>query len=100
MPTLDPVRSSMRDENLPAMRCRVANPEVNKSELNPTKAIDREPEDLTAINGKFAKRPQVKAYTVLSEDMEIKTFPEGASQSDADWVVRIDPIRCEPYGSQ
>jgi len=94
METMDYVRSRMREENLPALRRQVANTHIEKSELNQTKAIDQEAEDLIveALGRKFAKLPGVKAYAVFSEELGIKTFPEGASEDEADLVVFIDPI--------
>jgi myo-inositol-1(or 4)-monophosphatase len=94
MQTMDCVRSSMREEILPAMKCRVANPLVHKSELNATKAIDQEAEEmiLASLQYKFSKLPAVKAYTVFSEELGIKTFPEGAREDEADLVVFVDPI--------
>ncbi|MBU1692426.1 MAG: hypothetical protein KKC51_00515 [Verrucomicrobia bacterium] len=94
MQAMDHVRSSMREENLPAMKCRVAHPHVRKSKLNLTKAIDQVAEDmiLEALQCKFAKLPGIKAYTVFSEELGIKTFPEGAAQDEADLVVFVDPI--------
>jgi len=47
---------------------------------------------LTSPEGVFTKLPGVKAYTVFSEELGIKTFPEGASESEANVVVFIDPI--------
>jgi myo-inositol-1(or 4)-monophosphatase len=72
----------------------VAQPHVQKSELNLTKAIDQEAEDLIveALRFKFAKLPGIKAYTLFSEELGIQTFPEGAADADADLVVFIDPI--------
>lgn len=94
MQAMDHVRSRMREENLPRLKCRVKNPQLEKSAENPTKAIDQEAEDLIldAHQFKFAKLPGVKAYTVFSEELGIKTFPEGASEADADLVVFVDPI--------
>lgn len=94
MLAMDHVRSRMREENLPALKSRVAHPHLQKSELNLTKAIDQEAEDLIieVIQYKFAKLPGIKAYTVFSEELGIKTFPEGAAETDADLVVFIDPI--------
>ena len=40
------VRSRMREKNLPALRRHVKNTHIEKSELNVTKAIDQEAEDL------------------------------------------------------
>ena len=67
MQTMDHVRSSMREENLTAMKCKVANFHVNKSDLNQTKAIDQVAEDLIveALSQKFTKLTGVKAYTVF-----------------------------------
>ena len=94
MQAMDYVRSRMREENLPALKRQVQNIRIEKSKLNPTRAIDQEAEDLIieALSFKFAKLPDVKAYTVCSEELGIKTFPEGASEADADIVVFIDPI--------
>lgn len=94
MKAMDHVRNSMRQDSLASMRRCVDNPYIVKSEQNLTKAIDKEAEDLIldALQLKFAKIPQVKAYTVFSEELGIKTFPDGAAESDADLVVFIDPI--------
>jgi myo-inositol-1(or 4)-monophosphatase len=94
MLAMDHVRSRMREENLPSLRRCVAQPHVQKSELNLTKAIDQEAEDLIveALRFKFAKLPGIKAYTLFSEELGIQTFPEGAADADADLVVFIDPI--------
>lgn len=55
---MDYVRSRMREENLPALKRRVKNLHIEKSELNVTKAINQEAEDLIveALRHKFAKR--------------------------------------------
>jgi myo-inositol-1(or 4)-monophosphatase len=94
MQTMDYVRSRMREEDLPALRRHVANLHVQKSELNPTTAIDQEGEDLILreLARKFPKLPGIRAYTIFSEELGIQTFPAGASESDADLVVFIDPI--------
>jgi len=94
MEAMDHVRSRMRNENLHALRHQVQNLHVAKSELNLTKAIDQEAEDviLEALHYKFAKLPGVNAYTVFSEELGIATFPEGANESNAELVVFIDPI--------
>jgi len=64
MQAMDHVRSARREENLPAMRCRVIDPQVDKSELNQTKAIDRQAEDLIleSLQHTFAKLPGIKGY--------------------------------------
>jgi myo-inositol-1(or 4)-monophosphatase len=94
MKTMDHVRSSMRGDNRLHLKQAVANPQLLKSAQNLTKAVDRDAEDLIldALQYKFFKLPGVKAYTVFSEELGIKTFPEGTSESDADLVVFIDPI--------
>jgi myo-inositol-1(or 4)-monophosphatase len=94
MKTMDHVRGTMRGENRLHLKCAVADPHLHKSAQNLTKAVDRDAEDLIldALQHKFFKLPGVKAYTVFSEELGIKTFPEGASESDADLVVFIDPI--------
>lgn len=91
---MDHVRSTMRGERRLQLKCTVTDPRVQKSEQNLTKAIDREAEDLIldALQPKFAKLPGVKAYTVFSEELGIKTFPDGAREAEADLVVFIDPI--------
>ena len=94
MQTMNHVRSRLREENLPCLRRHVEEPAVRKSELNPTKAIDQEAEDLIVgeLQRKFAKLPGIRAYTVFSEELGIKTFPEGQREADADIVVFVDPI--------
>src|ERR1017187_4125852 len=94
MKTMDHVRSTMRGENRLNLKCAVADPRLQKSQQNLTKAIDREAEDLIldALHLKLAKLPGVQAYTVFSEELGIRTFPESASENDADLVVFIDPI--------
>lgn len=92
--TMDHVRSTMRGGNRLRLKCAVSDPQLQKSEQNLTKGIDREAEDLIldTLQRKFAKLPEVKAYTVFSEELGIRTFPEGRSEAEADLVVFIDPI--------
>jgi myo-inositol-1(or 4)-monophosphatase len=94
MQAMNHVRSRMREENLPQLRRRVKNVRTEKAQENPTVAIDQEAEDLIveALRFKFGKLPGVKAYTVFSEELGIKTFPEGAKEQEAELVVFIDPI--------
>jgi hypothetical protein len=54
MLAMDHVRSRMREENLPALRRCVAQPHVQKSELNQTKAISRAKRDAAP---KGSRRP-------------------------------------------
>ena len=92
--TMDHVRGAMRGQNRLHLKQAVADPRLHKSAQNPTKAVNRDAEDLIldALQFKFHKLLGGKAYTVFSEELGIKTFPEGASESDADLVVFIDPI--------
>ena len=94
MKAMDHIRSTMREENLPRMRQPVADPHIAKSVQNLTKAVDREAEELIVeeLQAKFAKLPGVRAYTVFSEELGLRTFPDGATESGADLVVFIDPI--------
>ena len=94
MQAMDFVRSNMREENVPNMKRQVENPHLCKSQQNLTKAIDQATEDviLDALQYKFAKLPEVRAYTVFSEELGIKTFPEGASEDEADLVIFVDPV--------
>jgi fructose-1,6-bisphosphatase/inositol monophosphatase family enzyme len=92
--TMDHVRGAMRGENRLNLKRAVADPQLQKSAQNLTKAVDRDTEDLIldALEKKFLKLPGVKAYTVFSEELGIKAFPEGARESEANLVVFIDPI--------
>ncbi|MCL4180058.1 MAG: hypothetical protein KJ072_20210 [Verrucomicrobia bacterium] len=94
MKAMDHVRGRMRGENRLHLKCAVADPELQKSQQNLTKAIDRESEDLIldALHHKFAKLPGAPAYTVFSEELGIRTFPDGANEAGADLVVIVDPI--------
>ncbi len=88
------VRTAMRGSNRLAMKQEVENMDTEKSELNLTKAIDKQVEDLMldALQRKFAKIQGVGAFTVFSEELGIKTFPEGASEDDAELVIFMDPV--------
>jgi len=94
MQAMDHVRSRMREENMPYLRRCVQKPRVQKDQQNLTKAIDQEAEDLIldALAYKLAKLPEVRAYTVFSEELGIQTFPADAREAEADLVVFIDPI--------
>jgi len=94
MKAMDHVRGAMRGERRLHLKRAVADPRLQKSQQNLTKAIDREAEDviLDSLRHKFAKLPRIKAYTVFAEELGIKTFPDGASEDEADLVVIIDPI--------
>ncbi|MGD0539803.1 MAG: inositol monophosphatase family protein [Verrucomicrobiota bacterium] len=92
--TMDHVRSAMRGENRLNFKRAVADPQLQKSAQNLTKAVDRDAEDLIVetLQHKLLKLPGIKAYMVFSEELGIRTFPEGASEHEADLVVFIDPI--------
>jgi fructose-1,6-bisphosphatase/inositol monophosphatase family enzyme len=92
--TMNHVRSVMRGENRLSIKRAVANPLLQKSAQNLTKAVDRDAENLIldALQHKFTKLPGVKANTVFSEELGIKIFPEGASESEANLVAFINPI--------
>ena len=94
MKTMDHVRGRLREDNLATLRQPVQNLRIHKSEQNQTRAIDQEAEDLIveALRVKFAMLPGLRAFTVFSEELGIQTFPEGASEADADLVVFVDPI--------
>ncbi len=91
---MDHVRSRLRHDNLVEMRGLVTNTYVQKSEQNPTKAIDREAEDLILklLRRKFSKLPGAMSYTVFSEDLGIKTFPANVPENESDLVIFIDPV--------
>jgi hypothetical protein len=84
----------MRGENRLNLKRAVADPQLHKSAQNLTKAMDRDAEDLIleALQDKFPKLPGVSVYTVFSDELGIKTFPEGASEREANLIVFIDPI--------
>jgi len=67
--TMDHVRGAMRGENRLNLKRAVADPQLQKSAQNLTKAVDRDAEDLIldALQQKFSKLPGVKAYTVFAE---------------------------------
>lgn len=94
MKVMDKVRTEMRGSARLAMKQSVENVWTEKSELNLTKAIDKESEDLiiASLCKKFRKIKKIGAFTIFSEELGIQTFPEGAAESDSDLVVFIDPI--------
>jgi len=87
MKTMDHVRGTMRGENRLHLKCAVADPQLHKSQQNLTKAVDRDAEDLIldALQRKFLKLPDVKAYTVFSEELGIKTFPKVPRKATPTW---------------
>lgn len=90
---MDKVRTNMRGSDRLSMKDSIENINTEKSEQNLTKAIDKETEDLmvASLCKKFSKI-NIKTFTIFSEELGIKTFPEGTKESEADLVVFIDPI--------
>jgi fructose-1,6-bisphosphatase/inositol monophosphatase family enzyme len=94
MKVMEKVRTSMRGSDRLLFKESVANPDTEKADANPTKAIDKSAEDLAigAFTKKFRKIPGFGPFTVFSEELGIRTYPPGAAEGDARWVVFIDPI--------
>ena len=92
--TMDNVRSSMRGSSRLLLKDVVENQKTKKSELNLTKGIDALAEDLiiAAVEKKLIKKAGIKALTVFSEELGIKTLPEGMKDDHAELVIFIDPI--------
>jgi myo-inositol-1(or 4)-monophosphatase len=88
------VRATMRGSRRLSLKETIEDTDIKKARDNLTKAVDKEAEDLiiSALAKKFKKIPNIKAFTVFSEELGIHTFPEGANETDADLVIFIDPI--------
>lgn len=88
------VRAAMRGSNRLSLKKGVRAERAEKCELNPTKGIDVYAEDLIleALTNKLQKIEGIKAFTVFSEELGIRTFPEGVAEEQADLVIFIDPI--------
>ena len=91
---MDTVRSRMRGSDRLTLKEAVSDPLTEKSELNQTKGIDREAEDLiiAALQKKFAKVKELGAFTVFSEELGIRSFPEAGREDESEWVVFVDPL--------
>ena len=91
---MDNVRGIMRGSDRLLLKEVVNEQKTEKSELNLTKGIDARAEDLivAALEKKLIRKAGVKALTVFSEELGIKTIPERAREDDAELVVFIDPI--------
>jgi myo-inositol-1(or 4)-monophosphatase len=91
---MDTVRGRMRGSDRLALKEAVTDPSTEKSELNLTKGIDREAENLivAALVKKFAKLQGVESFTVFSEELGIRSFPEPGLEDDSEWVVFVDPV--------
>ncbi len=94
MKAMDKVRTDMRGSSRLSMKQSIENIDTEKSDLNLTKAIDKEAEDLiiASLCKKLGKIESIKSFTIFSEEAGIKTFPEGAPESESDLVIFIDPI--------
>ena len=91
---MDTVRGRMRGAERLTLKEVVSNPSTDKSELNLTKGVDQEAEDLivAALAKKFAKLEEIESFTVFSEEMGIRSFPESGQEDKTEWVIFIDPI--------
>jgi myo-inositol-1(or 4)-monophosphatase len=91
---MDTVRSRMRGSDRLALKEPVSDPLTDKSELNQTKGIDREAEELivAALQKRFGKIKEIGAFTVFSEELGIRSFPEAGRDDESEWVVFVDPL--------
>lgn len=91
---MDTVRSRMRGSDRLLLKEAVIDPSTQKSELNPTKRIDREAEDLIvdALRKKFAKLESMEPFAVFSEECGIRSFPETDLENESEWIVFVDPV--------
>lgn len=91
---MEKIRGSMRGSDRLMFREIVANSDTQKADTNATKAIDKMAEDLViaAFTKKSGKIEGFGPFTIFSEELGIRTFPEGAEERDARWVVFIDPV--------
>jgi myo-inositol-1(or 4)-monophosphatase len=92
MKAMDRVRNRMRGSDRLLLKTVVES--SSKDQGNPTKAIDREAEDLIiqSLLSKLPKMSGVDRLAVFSEECGIFTCPNELQPEDADWVVFIDPI--------
>jgi myo-inositol-1(or 4)-monophosphatase len=91
---MDGVRASMRGSNRLLLKEAAREKKTEKSELNPTKGIDALAEDLivATLTKKIRKIEGLNAVTIFSEELGIKTFPDSASENEADLIIFVDPI--------
>lgn len=96
--TMNWVRNNMRGSDRIKFKQTVSNTDREKSEDNLTKGIDRAAEDLliSSILNKFKKLDIVKnnvfSFTIYSEELGIKTYPESTAPNETDLLIFIDPI--------
>ena len=93
--TMNHIRASMRGSNRLYLKETSPHPKIDKSPLNLTKAIDSLAEDIivSTLEKKLLKENMgIKAFTVFSEELGIKTFPKGAKENDANLVIFVDPV--------
>ena len=91
---MDNVRGIMRGSDRLLLKEAVQEHKTKKSKLNLTKGIDARAEELivAALEKKMIGKGGIQSLTVFSEELGIKTLPEGTSESDTDLVIFIDPI--------
>ncbi len=91
---MDGVRASMRGSRRLSLKEVVEEHKTEKSELNLTKGIDALAEDMiiAALEKKLIGKAGARAITIFSEELGIKTLPEGTSEDDSDLVIFIDPV--------
>ncbi len=91
---MDSVRASMRGSDRLLLKGVVEGSGAKKSPLNLTKGIDVLAEELivATLEEKLVGKLGIRPLTVFSEEMGIRTFPAGAHEDDAEFVVFIDPI--------
>jgi len=91
---MDHVRASMRGSNRLRLTDVVVGRGVEKSPLNLTKGIDVLAEELivATLEKKLVGKLGLRPLTVFSEELGIRTLPEGAREKESRFVVFIDPI--------
>jgi myo-inositol-1(or 4)-monophosphatase len=91
---MEHVRGSMRGSNRLLLKEVVKGCGSRKSPLNLTKGSDALAEELIleTLEKKLVGKLGICPLTVFSEELGIRTLPEGAREDDAELVVFIDPI--------
>jgi myo-inositol-1(or 4)-monophosphatase len=91
---MDKVRNRMRGSDRLLLRDVTPSSGDTKTEANPTKALDREAEDLI-LNSLLRKLPKMKGVerlAVFSEERGVLTYPDDLDPDAADWIAFIDPV--------
>lgn len=92
---MDHVRARMRGSMRLSLSQKVDAMDREKADDNPTKGVDREAEELmvAALCKKLLRRKSLLTqFTVVSEELGVSTFPQGANENDSDYFFFIDPI--------